>query len=189
VKKGLVTPGEPLCVIEEYSPGGRTEASPNGLVYSTLLGTPTFDRMRRIVAVRPIRPLEDLRKGDLVLIEIRGVQEKIAVAQIVAKDNRSLKHPRSGVIIGRRTEPIEGSVGIGDLLLAVVSANFNGLLTLDIHGTGLGVILAVCDTCGGTLQKSGPILVCSRCGRRQRRKTHPDYGNVDKILSLLGWKR
>lgn len=185
----VVTPGEPICVQEEFNPGENTSLDKQGIVSSRILGKVSYDRFRREVRVKPLRNLEDVKVGDLVLAQVKEIQDKIAVVNILSASGRRLRHPRTAVIIPGRGRSRRGDmreiVGVGDLVIAQVVTSFMGVIGLSIWKPNLGVALGICDKCSGILTKMRRGLICSRCGEKHKRKIVPSYGNLDRLASML----
>ena len=185
----LVAPGEPICVQEEYSPGENVKLCKDGVVSALILGRVSYDRARRIVSVKPLRCVEEIRIGDQVLAQVRELQDKIAIVSILSANGHALKHPKTAVIIPGRGRVMRGEmkdyVGVGDLVIAQVVTSFMGVIGLSIWKPNLGVILGICSKCSGTLIRSRRTLICSRCGEKQKRKIVPYYGNLERLASML----
>lgn len=187
---GFVTPGQPVCVTEEFLPGVNTRKIQENLVISLKTGFVTYDRNRRIVNIRPAKSLETLSLRDLVLAEVKEVQEKIAIAEIIAINNRgfrSLKHRRTAVILPsqKMRHEMSGYVGVGDLVLAEVVTLFSGVIGLSIWKKGLGALQSICSRCGRILRREDKSLVCVKCQNREKRKITPQYGNIAHLFSML----
>ena len=190
VKDGdVVAPGEPICVQEEFNPGENTSLDKRGIVSSRILGKVSYDRSRREVRVKPLKNPEGVKIGDVVLAQVKEVQDKIAVVNILSTNGRPLKHPRTAVIIPGRGRSGRGDmkevVGVGDLIMAQVVTSFMGVIGLSIWKPNLGVALGICDKCSGILTKTRRGLICSRCGEKHKRKIVPSYGNLDRLVSML----
>lgn len=183
----LVAPGEPLCVAEEYLPGANVKLHRDGVIASIRPGLVRYDKKKRVVSVQPLKQPEEIRVGDKVLAEVKEVQEKIAIVDIIAVNGRPLKHPRAAVILPtpRMKEEMGEYVGIGDLVIALVINVFAGVIGLSIWRPGLGSILSICDRCGGTLIKKGKELLCPRCGNKEKRKILPFYGKLTQVSSMI----
>ncbi len=188
VKDGeLVTPGEPICVEEEYAGGENVKLHKDGVVASLVNGIVRYDSSKRLVHVKPLKRVEKIKVGDQVLVQIKEVQDRIAIASIISVNGSALKHPKTGVILpsrGRRRNMNE-CVGVGDLVAALVVTCFMGVIGLSIWRPNLGVVLGICKKCSGLLVKSQRTLVCSRCGERQKRKIVPYYGNLERLAPML----
>ncbi|MEM0443089.1 MAG: exosome complex RNA-binding protein Csl4 [Candidatus Caldarchaeum sp.] len=185
MRKTMVVPGEPVCVIEEFLPGDGVIVNSSGLVKSVYVGQVSYDMNKRYVNVVNVKEKQELRARDRVVAEVKDVQEKIAVARAFVKlPDKPLKHRRTGVLLGRRNEQMEDVVGIGDIAVLEVASIYRGLITFDIYKPGCGVVLAFCSVCRRPLEKKDQLLFCGKCGSRERRKTVLKYGN-DQLLREL----
>jgi len=188
VKDGeIVAPGEPLCVEEEFEPGENVKKHNDGILASIISGVVKFDHSKRIVHVKPLKKVEEIKVGDTVLAQVKEVQDKIAIVNVISANGSALKHPKTAVILPskRMRGSLEEYVGIGDLVIGMVVTCFTGIIGLSIWRPNLGVILGVCNKCSGMLMKSGRTLVCTRCGEKQKRKIVPYYGNLERLASML----
>jgi len=184
----VVTPGEPICVEEEFSAGENVKLHGDGVLASVISGVVHYDHSRRVVSVKPLKQVEDVKVGDQVLAQVREVQEKIAIATIISANGSALKHPRTGVIIpgkGVRIEDMRQHLGVGDLVVASIVTDFMGVIGLSIWRQDLGVVLGICQRCSGVLLRSRRVLLCARCGEEQKRKIAPYYGNLERLASMM----
>jgi exosome complex RNA-binding protein Csl4 len=141
---------------------------------------------KREVHVLPFRSLDVVSKDERLIAVVRDLQDKIAVAEAIARPGgKPLRHPRTGIILARRGDTLDDMVGVGDLIVVGVSSIFNGLITFDLTCPGCGCILAACSQCGGQMERKGPLLECSKCGRRERRRLALKYGYLDYYLKDL----
>jgi len=185
-KKGLVLPGDKLCVIEEYTPRWGAKALKDGTVVALVAGYPIYDRRKHEVSVTPLKRIDKLNKGDLVLCEVRDVQDKVIGCDVIAKHGAPLKQRWSGVII---YQDAKLSPSIGDLLIARVENELAGMYNLTINERGLGCVAAFCDKCGSIMHlSSGGSLSCPHCRTTYRRRTVSYYGNINKVVEMFGFK-
>jgi exosome complex component CSL4 len=180
-RKNLVLPGDRLCIIEEFIPKKGAKALPTGDVVSTTIGRPEYDHKRHEVTVTPIKEVEKLNVGDIVLCEVQDAQEKLAGCSIIARNGRRLKNVWSGVIIRAPS-----TLTVGDLVIAKIIDELAGIYTLTINERGLGIALAFCDKCGSQLIRGRTGLYCTRCRKIYRKKVVPYYGNINKIADIFG---
>ncbi|MEM2004042.1 MAG: exosome complex RNA-binding protein Csl4 [Nitrososphaerota archaeon] len=180
-RRRLVLPGDRLCVIEEFLPKSGTRVLPTGDVISTTIGQPEYNHKKHEVSVKSVKNIEKLKIGDIVLCEVQDAQEKLAGCLILAKNGKKLKNEWSCVII--QAPP---TLTVGDLVLARIIEEVSGTYTVTINERGLGVVLAYCDKCGSQLRHGRSGLFCSRCRKTYRKKVVPYYGNINKIVDILG---
>jgi exosome complex RNA-binding protein Csl4 len=179
----VVLPGDRLCVVEEFSPDEGAAATPNGIVVSTVAGIAEYDLKAHKVSVKPFRQSVKIGRGDLVLCQVKGVQDKLILCDIVAIAGRDLKKNWSAAILYKGETPF---FTIGDLVVARVRDDVYGVYTLTVRGRGLGAFQAFCDLCGTPLVLRGRELLCTRCKRKYgRRPVVPYYGKVNTLLNIF----
>lgn len=168
----FVTPGQPLCVAEEYSPGLNSKMVRDSIIISTRAGFVNYDRDKRVVNIKPVKPVKDMNLGDRVLAQVKDVQEKIAIVEILAVNMKPLKHKRTAVILPniKTRQKVNECIEVGDLVIAEVVTLFSGVIGLSIWKDGLGSALSICSKCGRALRKKDRALVCPKCGNREKRK-------------------
>jgi len=64
----------------------------------------------------------------------------------------------------------------GDILRAKVISEKNRTYHLSTKDKNLGVVYAFCSRCGHMLELKRQGMSCPRCGKIEKRKTVPDYG-------------
>lgn len=172
---------------EEFLPGFNVKLHKDGVIASLKSGFVKYDKKRRVVNVQPLKPVDEVKVGDKVLVEVKEVQDKIAIVDVIAVNGKPLKHPRAAVILPtpEMRDDMGEYVGIGDLVLALVITVFAGVIGLSIWRPGLGAVLSLCDRCGGMLRKRGRDLICTRCGNKEKRKIVPFYGNITQLSSMI----
>lgn len=186
---GFVTPGQPICVAEEYYPGLNTKIFRDNIVISTKAGFVNYDRNKRIVNIKPVKPIKDINLGDRVLAEVKDVQEKIAIAEILAVNMKPLKHKRTAVILPniKTKQDLTECIGVGDLVIAEVVTLFSGVIGLSIWKNELGSVLPICSKCGRPLRRKDKTLICFKCGSREKRKlAYIGVASLDKWLLSKG---
>ena len=169
---GFVTPGQQICVAEEFSPGINVKMTRDNIIVSTKAGFVSYDKNKRIVYVRPVKSIESVNLGDQVLVETKDVQEKIAIAEILAVNWKPLKHKRVAVILPnvKTRQDLNECIGVGDLVIAEVVTLFSGVIGLSIWKNELGSVLPICSRCGRPLRKVDKVLTCFKCGNQEKRK-------------------
>ncbi|MCF8885174.1 MAG: exosome complex RNA-binding protein Csl4 [Nitrososphaerota archaeon] len=184
----LVVPGQPLCMIEEFLPGVNVKQLKDGVIVSMKIGIVRYDFSQRIVKVHSLKTIEEIRVGDEVLVEVKDVQEKIAVSEILAVNGRPIKYKRVAIILPnpKIKQEMNKFVGVGDLVLAEVVTVFAGVIGVSIWKPRLGAIYSICNSCGNFLKRTEKTLVCTVCGNKEKRKIVPIYGNLAKIGNMIG---
>lgn len=169
---GFVTPGQEVCVAEEYLPGLNVKKTKDNIIVSVKTGFVNYDKSKRVVNVHPVKNVENLNLGDKVLAVVKEVQEKIALVEILAVNMKPINHKRTAVILPdvKTKQDINQCIGIGDLVIAEIVTLFSGVIGLSIWKNDLGSVIPVCSKCGRQLRKIDKTLTCFKCGNKEKRK-------------------
>ncbi len=183
-----VSPGDEICVIEEFLPGPGTFED-DGIVRSALTGIVNADLMTRVVFVKPlVREPKIPERGDIVYGVVQVVRDEFAIIKIIGDyQGRRYSVPYTGLLhISQATEKyvknLYDVLRMGDVVKAkVLSSCLPYNLTLKEYR--LGVVMAFCGKCGERLVKSGSeVLKCPACGNVEHRKISSDYGVIRVTL-------
>lgn len=174
-------------MIEEFLPGEGATESINGEVTSKLVGSVKFDGKQKLVTVKPFKHVEKIGVGDMVLVKVREVQDKLTIVEILAKDGKPLKYKRVAAIL--HDHPIKdfqsAPLGVNDIVLASVYNVLAGNITLKINCNECGTVMSVCDKCGGILKLINNVLKCNVCGNKEKRKISKFYGDLSFLSNWL----
>ncbi|MDO8057064.1 MAG: exosome complex RNA-binding protein Csl4 [Candidatus Hermodarchaeota archaeon] len=185
IKEGdSVLPGERLGVIEEFLPGEGTFQDEDDVVYASITGIVHIDMKERKISVEattrtPVYP----KRNDVVLGEIQHVTKKSAIVNIFQIEDEPCPISFSGYLFiknsaGGYIEQMRDIFAPGDLIIARVQHQADGLARLSTVGPRFGVFHASCSRCGGPLHKHGQRLECMECGNLEERKLSQRYGKV-----------
>lgn len=169
---GFVIPGQEICVAEEYLPGLNVRNTKDNIIVSMRLGFVKYNKDKRTVDVHLVKTVENLNLGDKVLAIVKEVQEKIAIVEILAVNMKPIRHKRVAVILPtlKIKQDISEYIGVGDLIIAEIVTLFSGVIGLSIWRSGLGTVVPICSKCGRPLRKKDKILICIKCGNKEKRK-------------------
>ena len=185
-----VFPGDPLCTIEEFSPGDGVYVDDKGVVRAAVAGVVRLDRAARRISVEPLSAKPRMpRRGRHVYGVVLGVpREDLALVKIFA-DERMV--PYNGFFNGvvhisqasdKMIKSIYDAIKPGDIVKALVLSPTPPYM-LSLKRPQEGVVLAFCSNCGAPLYKPqgrSDVLICKRCGNTERRKIAPNYLLVEK---------
>lgn len=180
----FIVPGERIGVIEEFIPNFGTYVE-DGVIYSRNVGYVSIDSATRKVSVYPVaKGLSFPKIGSIVVGHVVNIQGLTAFMRIVKIGKRRLSGFLTGAlhvsdIDTKYTKEVLNAVKVGDLVRAKVISDTNRILHLTTKGEKLGVILALCSKCGGTLllkNRKSKKLYCGDCGNFEMRKIASDYG-------------
>lgn len=185
VKEGdNVLPGERLGVIEEYIPGEGTFQDEDDVIYATITGIVRIDMKERKISVEgttrvPVYP----KRNDVVLGEIQHVSKKSAVINIFQVGESPCPVTFSGFLFiknaaGGYIDQMRDLFAPGDLVIARVQQQADGIARLSTIGSKFGVFQASCTRCGEPLHVHGRGLECFDCGNLEQRKIAREYGKV-----------
>ena len=185
IKEGdSVLPGERLGVIEEFLPGDGTFQDEDDVVYASITGIVHIDMKERKISVKattrtPVYP----KRNDVVLGEIQHVTKKSAIVNIFQIEDEPCPISFSGYLFitntaGGYIEQMRDIFAPGDLIIARVQQQADGLARLSTVGSRFGVFHASCSRCGGPLHRQGRRLECAECGNFEERKLSQRYGKV-----------
>ncbi len=175
-------PGDAICVIEEYIAGDGTYSDPMGFVRASVVGRLIIDLNQRIISIKhpqgkPVVP----RAGDIVIGVVETITDDLAFIDIFAHAAKpSANMDYTGIIhvsqiSEKYVERVKDAIRPGDIVRARVLNN-KPPYQLTLKGPGLGVILAFCSRCGAEMiVRNDEELVCSRCGRAEKRRVSMKY--------------
>ncbi len=173
----LVMPGE---VIKTKKKPGAGVYEENGALYAAVTGTLVEGDEK--VTVEAGNPLNTLQRGDEVIVTVESVKEKIVLVKIMKTvgKQRSLPDEPFGVIrvmdiAPRYTEKASDEFKVGDIVKAEIAQIVPNDVIMTTKNPNLGVIEGYCEYDRGLLRMEGDKLVCTICGKTNRRKTSSDY--------------
>lgn len=178
------TPGEAICVIEEFLPGNWVYED-DGIVRAAVVGKVIPDLRLRTVNLKPHVKIPQLpTKGDVVYGIVTVLHDELAIIKIFASESgRKYINPFTGTI--HITQVQESYVknfyevlAVGDIIKAKVLNNSTPY-SAAIKEQKLGVVMAYCTICGSPMRKhQSDTLKCSKCGNVEKRKLSVNYGNI-----------
>ncbi len=179
-----VTPGDPLCTIEEFMPGEGVYVDDLGVIRAARVGIVELDMASRRIRVRSVVQRPRLpSKGEQVYAILTSVpREDLALFRIFA-DERGITYSGSfsGILhVSQASDSmiksIYDAVKPGDIVRATVLSS-SAPYMLSIKKPQDGVVLASCSICSAPLYKvpGRNVLVCLKCGNEEKRKVSPNY--------------
>ncbi len=182
----FIVPGERIGVIEEFTPDFGTYVE-DGVICAKKVGCILLDSINRKVSVYPLTHEVRVPKvGSIVVGHVINIQNAMAFIRIIKVGKKFLSGFFTGVlhvsdIDIKYVREIYDALKVGDLIRAKVISYTNRVFHLTTKGGKLGVILALCSKCGGTLvlrsRKKNKRLYCEKCGNIETRKIASDYGS------------
>jgi exosome complex component CSL4 len=170
----------PGDVVETTKKAGFGLYTEEGKTYAALAGS--LKEGSDSATVESKNPVVEIHRGDHIIASVENVKEKVVLVKIlkVVGKQRTLPTEDFGVvrvmdIAPGYTEKASDEFKIGDIIKAEVAQVLPDDVILTTKSPNLGVIEAYCSQCRGILQMKDGKLVCSVCGKTERRKTSRDY--------------
>ena len=178
----FVMPGEAVKTDKRIGSGLYKEGDK---VFASVAGT--LKESDDKIGVEPGKSLVELHRGDIVIATVESVKEKVVLVKVmkVVGKQRTLPTEDFGVIrvmdiAPRYTEKASDEYKVGDVIKAEVIDVLPNDVIMSTKSPNLGVIEGYCSQCRGILEMDGEKLVCSICGRTDKRKMSRDYLIVKK---------
>lgn len=177
----LVSPGERLGVIEEFIPDAGTYVE-DGVIYSKVVGRALQNFSNKRVSVYPlVHEVRIPKTGSIILGQVSKVQKQNAFVRIYRIGKNQLSGFFSGLlhISDVQLRYVDSMFNVCkpvDIIRAKVISEKNGTYHLSTKDRDSGVVYAFCSQCGYMLELRRQRMVCSKCGKIERRKTALDYG-------------
>jgi len=178
----LVTPGDRLGVIEEFSPGPGTYVE-DGRIYSKVTGRTLMDLLNKKVSVYPLIHAACVPKtGSIIIGQVLQTHSHTVNVRMLKIGKKELTGSFTGVLHISDASPayVESMYDVckpGDIVRAKVISEMNRVFHLSTSVDRiLGVIYAFCSNCGHMLQWRRSRMRCPDCGKIEKRKVASDYG-------------
>ena len=185
MKDKIVMPGDQLSTSEELLPGEGTFEE-DGIIRAARIGRYVVDEKYRRAKVKPVTSVPViLKKGDIVIAEVRMVKASMVIADVihVIGKNRSVSGDTNATIHVKEiasgyVKDAASEYRVGDYVRAKV-IQVKPSVQLATKDGDLGAIKALCVKCRHSLVKKGDILECEHCGNKENRRIAMDYGSID----------
>ncbi len=181
----VVIPGEVLGTEEEFLPGEGTSTDKEGNIRAVVAGKVNVDENRQIT-ISSSDVLQKIKVGDVVYGMVEEMFESVAFITMEHKASPSSKQithtsaiiPVSEIQEGY-IECIRDAIHVGDFVKAVVTELTPFRVVLSLKPKGMGVVQAFCSYDRQPMDLKGDVLVCSKCGQREKRKLGTPYGEYE----------
>jgi exosome complex component CSL4 len=176
----FVVPGDPLGVIEEFTPGQGTYVE-RGKIHAKVSGRTLLDMQNKTVSIYPlVRGARVPKVGSIVTGQVSSLQSKTAIVRIFKIGNEQLTGVFSGLLyisdVSRSyVDSIHDACKPGDIIRARVISETNRVYHLSTVDRNLGVLHAFCSQCGHALGQKRYRMFCPSCGRIEKRRIAADY--------------
>jgi len=177
-------PGDRVAVSEEFLPGPNTYDD-SGSIRALRAGSVFKDVKSMEISVKPAAKPEIIKVDDWVTGQVEAVQANSANVHIYFLDGKPTYKDFSGMLTlrglsgggrgARRTTPVK----TGDVVRCRVFSLLNGIIHLSIDEPDMGVVYALCGSCGKPLLRgSATRAKCDECGNVEERKLARDFGTT-----------
>ncbi len=183
-KSAVALPGDKLAVSEEFLPGRHTYDA-GGLIRALTAGSVVRDNKNMEISVKPAVEPEIVKVDDWITGQVETSQANSANVHIYFLNGKPTYKDFSGMLtlrglsVGgrgqRRTTPVKQ----GDIVRCRVFSLLNGIIHLTIDEPDMGVVAALCGSCGRPLLRgSATRAKCDECGNVEERKLARDFGTT-----------
>lgn len=179
----FVTPGDPLGVIEEFTPGQGTYVD-QGKIHAEVSGRTLLDLQNKTVSIYPlVHGVKVPKTGTIVTGQVSNLQNKTAVIRIFKIGKEYLSGVFSGLLYisdvsKSYVDTIHDACKPGDIIRAKTISQKNRTFHLSTVDKKLGVLYAFCSKCGHMLERKRYRMRCPSCGGTEKRRAAVDYGEA-----------
>jgi len=183
--KKLVVPGEHLASAEEVMPGDNTY-SENDEVYSSAFGEMREREHKLEVGLDQGRKITTPQVGSDLYCVVRRLSPTKAFVNCVPFEGFDKKGSVSEVsavlpvqnIKRDHVREMRDELRAGDIIKAKISKIVKEGIDISIFGPAYGVVRAFCSDCRSGMVLKDSALICSSCGKEEKRKLSADYPQV-----------
>ena len=180
-ERKMVYPGDEVGEAEEFLAGPGTYVEDHKIL-AAQVGELAFNEKEFMVYVRPIKPTNDVKDGDIVIATVDDLKSSMVTLEVVrieGKDRHVMGETHAAIHVAKCSQEyvreLEDVYRITDVVRAkVIQANPS--IQLDTRDDDLGVIKARCEVCRQPLVLRDRRLWCGGCERFEDRKLSSRYG-------------
>ena len=180
--KKIVVPGQHLASAEEVIPGDNTY-SENDEVYSSAFGEMREREHKLEVSMDEGRKLFSPQVGSDLYCVVRRLSPTKAFMSCVPLEGFGKKGSVSEVsavlpvqnIKRDHVREMRDEMRAGDIVKAKISKIVKEGIDVSVFGPAYGVVRAFCSDCRSRMVLKDSALICSECGKEEKRKLSADY--------------
>ncbi len=179
--KRLVFPGDEVGTAEEFLAGPGTYVEDHR-IFAAQIGELVHDAKELTVYVRPVKPMNDVKVGDIVIASVEDLKTSMVTLEVlrIANTDREVTGETHAAIHVAKISPdyvreLDDVYRITDVVRAKVIQAAPSV-QLDTVDEDLGVIKALCQVCRGPMVRKGDRLWCEECETYETRKISSRYG-------------
>ena len=174
----IVLPGQQLGYSEEFL-AGSSAFEQDGVIYAEVAGRLKDDAATHSIGVESRKTIRPVKAGDTVYGLIESLMDTIAIVRFYAMPQGGVTpvshtdsaYLRVSEIMPGYVENIRDYLRTGDIIRARVLEVKPLGTYLTLKGREYGVLKAFCSRCRAEMLYDGSQFTCSKCFRRERRKT------------------
>ena len=174
-KRRIVYPGDEVGTAEEFLAGPGTYVEDH-MIYSSQIGELDVDPHELKVSVRPVRPMNNVRKGDVVVATVDDLKSSMVTLEVLRIDGADREvagETHAAIHVAKISDDYVRELSdvyrITDVVRAkVIQAEPS--IQLETVNADLGVIKALCEVCRTPLVLQGRRLWCPQCERHEGRQ-------------------
>jgi exosome complex component CSL4 len=180
-ERKIVYPGDEVGEAEEFLAGPGTYVD-NHKILAAQVGELVHDTKEFMVYVKPIKPMNDVKNGDIIIATVDDLKSSMVtldVRAIEGKDQVVTGETHAAIHVAKCSQDyvreLEDVYRITDVVRAkVIQAKPS--IQLDTRDNDLGVIKALCHVCRQPMVLKGHRLWCDECERYEERKLSTRFG-------------
>jgi exosome complex component CSL4 len=177
----IVYPGDEVGEAEEFLAGPGTYVEDHKIL-AAQVGELVHDTKEFMVYVRPVKPMNDVQNGDIVIATVDDIKSSMVTLDVQRIENRDRDvtgETHAAIHVAKVSEDyvreLEDVYRITDVVRAKVIQAAPSI-QLETRDADLGVIKALCHFCRQPMVRRDRRLWCAECERYEDRKLSTRYG-------------
>ena len=180
-ERRMVYPGDEVGEAEEFLAGPGTYVHEHKIL-AAQIGELVIDTKELMVWVRPVKPMNEVQNGDIVIATVDDLKSSMVtleIQRIEGKDRHVTGETHAAIHVAKVSNDyvreLDDVYRITDVVRAkVIQAKPS--IQLETRDDDLGVIKALCHVCRGPMVLKGRQLWCESCERSEDRKLSSRFG-------------
>ena len=177
----LVYPGEEVGTAEEFLAGPGTYVHDH-MIYAAQVGHLVQDLSEMQVRVKPFRPMNSVRVGDVVVAIVDDLKSSMVTLDIIrveGTDKHVAGETHAAIHVAKISPDYVRELSDVYRITDVVRAKvFQAAPSVQLESVAeeFGVIKALCGVCRQPMVRKGRDLWCEECERTETRKISTHFG-------------
>jgi len=180
-EKKMVYPGDEVGEAEEFLAGPGTYVEDHKIL-AAQVGELAFNEKEFMIYVKPIKPMNDVQDGDVVIATVDDLKSSMVtldIQRIEHKDRHVTGETHAAIHVAKCSHDyvreLEDVYRITDVVRALV-IQAKPSIQLDTRDDEYGVIKALCHFCRQPMVLKDHRLWCEECERYEDRKLSNRFG-------------